>query len=123
MRPLRAAVHAAARMEAPSSGLRPACTDHSERFSTRRPRSTSREMSHETGASLLYQGHFVTFEWQSMHARRSSAWTAGVTRKWLSKLRSTATGGLRLGRRAQSSVPTITAANARAAFHFVTTQA
>ena len=41
---------------------------HSEKFSVARPLSTSCCTIHETGATLLYQGQVVSFEWQSKHA-------------------------------------------------------
>src|SRR3954451_18622712 len=49
---------------------------HSEKFSVARPLSTSCCVIHETGATLLYHGHVVSFEWQSKHASFVSCRTA-----------------------------------------------
>src|SRR5690349_7709475 len=48
-----------------------------DRFIWRRPSSTSRMTSHETGAMLLYQGQTVRWEWQSLQERAKIACTAG----------------------------------------------
>src|SRR5689334_22264229 len=42
---------------------------HSSRFMCRRAPLTSLATTHDTGATWLYHGHFVRFEWQSWHDR------------------------------------------------------
>jgi hypothetical protein len=52
---------------------------HSSRFNSRRPTWTSRDTHHDTGATRLYQGQIVAFEWQSAHERSSRARTSAGT--------------------------------------------
>src|SRR5438128_2208561 len=52
---------------------------HSERFRSLRPCFTSPASHHEIGATSLYHGHIVSFEWQSLQERASIASMSGGT--------------------------------------------
>ena len=46
---------------------------HSEKLSDERPALTWLSTHHETGATFVYQGHFVWLLWQSKHASTAKA--------------------------------------------------
>jgi hypothetical protein len=72
---------------------------HSERFMWRRPELTWSITNQDTGATLLYQGQTVLFEWQSAHARaKIFAWRGGTVTA-AARVRASSIGGLvRAGR-------------------------
>jgi hypothetical protein len=53
------------------------CLAHSEKSSLSRPRLTSLDKNHDTGATRPYHGQFVCLEWQSWHERSRIAPTCG----------------------------------------------
>ena len=67
---------------------------HSEKFSAFRPRFTSETTSQDAGATWLYQGHAVRFEWQSLQERLSMSETARLTVRFVCISRFEAIGGL-----------------------------
>jgi len=52
----------AIRVDAATAGLRPACSDHSEKFNMRRARSTSLLMMEDTIGMRLYHRQWVVLE-------------------------------------------------------------
>ena len=65
----------------------------SEKFIAPRPLLTSLTTSHDAGATLLYHGQTVRFEWQSLQARVNAEATAGYTLNAACIVRDGSTGG------------------------------
>jgi hypothetical protein len=66
IRPDFTSAHAAIRLPIASPRLRPAFSDHSEKFTAARAFVTSPSIIPEITGILAYQGHAVVFEWQSL---------------------------------------------------------
>src|SRR5690349_5288292 len=81
-----------------------------------RPRCTSSATSQEAGATWLYQGQTVEFEWQSLHERFRIPATSGVTGATACMLCPGCSGGFVRGGRTICAARIATPANARDAF-------
>lgn len=69
IRPTVTSAHDAASIPTANCNFFPACSVHELKFITSRALSTSFAISHETGATWAYHGHFVSFEWQFQQER------------------------------------------------------
>lgn len=82
-----------------SAGLLVLARSQSEKFTWRRPLSTWSITNQDIGATLLYQGQRVKFEWQSLHPRCKMLSTCGGMGATASSVCDGTTGGLvRAGR-------------------------
>jgi hypothetical protein len=85
--------HAAASLAAPAAEAPSDPDGQSEKFIALRALATSDPTSHENGATWLYHGQRVSFEWQLPHTRWINPETCGGTSRTDSILRPGETGG------------------------------